>query len=221
MTQLLTNKRGRGRPPKTDGSHLVTRDRLIRVGIEVLTETGFASAGLDQILKRAEVPKGSFYHYFKSKEEFGCAVIAAYGIYFRKKLDKCLLNKNRAPLDRLHDFVAQGKAGIERFEFRRGCLIGNMGQELGGSHEQFALELEAVFREWQACVATCFDEARELGELSKKADSARLAAFFWMGWEGAIIRAKLTRSVGPLDLFSEEFFKNLPYNKLIPEDTNK
>jgi TetR/AcrR family transcriptional regulator, transcriptional repressor for nem operon len=52
-----------------------TRDDIIRVGLEILGEKGFNSCGIDAVLKTAKIPKGSFYYYFPSKEEFGLAVL--------------------------------------------------------------------------------------------------------------------------------------------------
>ena len=205
------SKRGPGRPPKVDGSRLATRERLVRAGIEILTEQGFASTGIDAVLKRVGVPKGSFYHYFASKEAFGHAVIEGYAAYFARKLDRWLLDETRAPLGRLRDFVADGKAGLRRFGFRRGCLIGNLGQELGGTHDSLRVPLEAVFRDWQGRVARCLDDAVAAGELPPETDTARLAEIFWIGWEGAILRAKLVRDTTPVDLFAEHFFAGLPH----------
>lgn len=203
-------KRGRGRPPKADGSHRETRTRLVRCGIEILTEHGFADTGIDKVLKRVKVPKGSFYHYFSSKDDFGRAVIEGYAAYYAQKLDRCLLDEAHRPLDRLRNFIANAKAGMARHDFRRGCLVGNMGQELGGTHDGFRPLLEAVFIDWQMRVERCLDAAKDVGELSPQADCARLAAFFWIGWEGAILRAKLVRSNGPLDVFADTFFAGLP-----------
>lgn len=210
MSPENTMKRGPGRPPKTDGSRLETRERLVRCGIELLTEKGFASTGIDEVLKKVGVPKGSFYHYFSSKDDFGRAVIDGYAAYFANKLDHWLLNENRAPLERLHDFVEDGKNGLKRFDFRRGCLIGNMGQELGSTHEEFRTPLDDVFLDWQHRVERCLKAAITAGELSAKADCGKIAAFFWIGWEGAVLRSKLVRSTAPLDLFADTFFESLP-----------
>ena len=207
------SRRRPGRPPKVDGSRRATRERLVRAGIEILTEQGFASTGIDAVLKRVGVPKGSFYHYFSSKEAFGSAVIEGYADYFARKLDRWLLDETRAPLDRLRDFVADGKAGLRRFEFRRGCLIGNLGQELGGTHDALREPLESVFRDWQGRVTACLEQAAAAGDIAPDADCARLAEIFWIGWEGAILRAKLVRDTTPVDLFAEHFFAGLPHPK--------
>jgi len=208
-TPAFTPKRPRGRPPKAEGARDATRERLVRRGIEVLTEKGFASTGIDEILRQVGVPKGSFYHYFASKDDFGTAVIDGYAAYFAAKLDRWLLDEARAPLDRLHDFIADAKDGLRRFDFRRGCLIGNMGQEMATVHDDFRVRLEAVFGDWQARVARCLEAARDAGDLAADTDCDRLANYFWIGWEGAILRAKLVRSTDPVDLFTETFFAGL------------
>jgi TetR/AcrR family transcriptional repressor of nem operon len=199
MPAATQPKRRPGRPPKSDGARRETRERLVRCGIEILTE-----------MKKVGVPKGSFYHYFASKDDFGRAVIEGYAAYFARKLDRWLLDESRAPLDRLMDFIVDGKNGITRFEFRRGCLIGNLGQELGGTHPGFRTPIETVFRDWQDRVERCLEAAKAAGDLAPDADCARLAEFFWIGWEGAILRAKLMRDLSPIDLFVEHFFSGLP-----------
>lgn len=199
-----------GRPPKVCHSQFETREALVRLGTEILTEKGFLSTGIDELLKRAGVPKGSFYHYFTSKDAFGHAVIDNYASYFARRLDRWLLDDHYAPLQRLKNFVTDAKKGMARFDFRRGCLIGNMGQELGAGHEDFRLRLDEVLSDWQTRVATCLEAAITAGELSPRADCQQLAAFFWIGWEGAVLRAKLVRSDAPLELFAKHFFAGLP-----------
>lgn len=198
--------RKRGRPPKVSPAAIDTRTALVRAGVELLTEQGFLSTGIDQVLKQVGVPKGSFYHYFASKDDFGFAVIEAYGAYFAAKLDRWLTNPSRLPLQRLADFVADAKAGMTRFDFHRGCLVGNLGQELGGQSDAFRHRLEAVMADWQDRVAACLRDACAAGQIKADADCDRWAEFFWTGWEGAILRAKLTRSTRPMDVFAEIYF---------------
>ncbi|MBZ0216767.1 MAG: TetR/AcrR family transcriptional regulator [Fimbriimonadaceae bacterium] len=210
QTPVTRRTRRTARTPKGEKARGATRERLIRCGIEILTEKGFASTGIDEILRKVGVPKGSFYHYFASKDDFGQAVIEGYAAYFAAKLDRWLLDDNVSPLSRMRNFVADAKNGMARHDFRRGCLIGNMGQELGTTHADFRDALEAVFCDWQTRITHCLQAAQAEGEIASGADCARLAEFFWIGWEGAILRAKLTRSNAPLDLFAEFFFAGLP-----------
>ncbi|HYQ39076.1 MAG TPA: TetR family transcriptional regulator C-terminal domain-containing protein, partial [Pseudomonas sp.] len=120
----------RGRPPKLDRDQRETREALLHAGMRLLTEKGFLSTGIDAVLREVGVPKGSFYHYFASKEAFGRAVLERYGAWFAAKLDRWLLDGSRPPLVRLEDFVADARTGMARHAFRRGCLVGNLGQEV-------------------------------------------------------------------------------------------
>jgi TetR/AcrR family transcriptional repressor of nem operon len=99
---------------------------------------------------------------------------------------------------------------MQRHGYRRGCLVGNLTQELGAHNEELRDKLENVFKDWQARVADCLSDAIAAGELAPEADPQALAEFFWIGWEGAIMRAKLTRSARPLDAFASQFFAALP-----------
>lgn len=197
----------RGRPPKVNRD---TRDALVRCGTEILTEQGFLSTGIDAVLSRVGVPKGSFYHYFQSKEDFGHAVLANYADYFARKLDRCLLDASRPPLARIAAFVEDAKAGMQRFDYRRGCLVGNLGQEVIQLPEAFRESLEAILLSWQQRLALCLEAAKAEGELAPDTDCERWAAFFWIGWEGAVLRARLVRGNAPLDCFIQGFLAGLP-----------
>ena len=83
---INNTKLRRGRPPKVSRDNPDTRAALIRSGLEQLTEHGFAASGIEPILKKVGVPKGSFYHYFASKEVFGQIVLQNYADYFLTKL---------------------------------------------------------------------------------------------------------------------------------------
>jgi TetR/AcrR family transcriptional repressor of nem operon len=199
-TAALTKPR-RGRPPKVERDFTDTRQELIRSGLEVITETGYLSAGIDAVIKNIAVPKGSFYHCFKSKQEFGMAVIDAYGRFFAHKLDRFLLDTQLAPLQRIAAFVLHAGQGMAKYDFRRGCLVGNLLQETPLLPETFPERLQAILQEWESRVARCLDEAKMHGELATDAPASELARQFWSGWEGAVMRAKLFRSVDPLNQF--------------------
>lgn len=208
MTTSISKPR-RGRPPKASASSRDTKAELIRSGLEHLTENGFASSGLDKILKKAGVPKGSFYFYFSSKEAFGHAVLKSYAKYFENKLDACLLDPSYTPLERIKNFVEDAKQGMVRHDFKRGCLVGNLGQEVDLLPDSFREKLIDIFANWQKRVATCLKEAQVSGELSKEVNCDDIAEFFWTGWEGAVSRAKLEESVHPLDNYLAFFIQIL------------
>ncbi|MDP7592536.1 MAG: TetR/AcrR family transcriptional regulator [Litorilituus sp.] len=206
---IQTTQPRRGRPPKIARENQDTKAELIRSGLAHLTEFGFASSGIDQILKKVGVPKGSFYHYFASKEAFGQVVMQSYHHYFLAKLDKYLLDDSYSALRRINNFVEDAKAGMKRHQYKRGCLVGNLGQEVDLLPESFRPLLIEVFATWQQRLANCLSIAKEQGELAADADCTVLAEYFWIGWEGAVSRAKLVQSSQPLDNYFNHFISGL------------
>lgn len=209
MSNTIVIPRKRGRPPKADGDYRETRETLCRAGVAALTEKGFSATGIDEILKSVGVPKGSFYHFFASKEAFGAELIALYAEYFARKLDQFLLDESLSPMDRIDAFCQDAERGMERFRFRRGCLVGNLGQEMGALPESFRAQLINVLLDWQARIERCLEAAKARGEITKHIDCARWAAYFWIGWEGAVLRAKLERQGEPLRVFADMFQASL------------
>jgi TetR/AcrR family transcriptional repressor of nem operon len=207
---LADTKPRRGRPPKVARDNRDTKAELIRSGLEQLTENGFASSGIEQILKKVGVPKGSFYHYFANKEAFGLAVIDSYAQFFAKRLDACLLDESHPPLARLSNYVQGAKKGMLRFEFKRGCLVGNLGQEVDLLPESFRQILIDIFLSWEQRVANCLRAAQLNGDIAATADCDLLAECFWVGWEGAVSRARLVQSNQPLDNYFNNFIAGLP-----------
>jgi TetR/AcrR family transcriptional repressor of nem operon len=185
------------------------RQLLVDIGTAIFTQKGFSSTGLDEIVQAAEVPKGSFYYYFGSKEAFAQEVIRNYASYFAKKLDRTLRDESLSPLQRLKAFTADATRGVSRFEFKRGCLVGNLGQEMASLEDEFRVQLLGVLNDWRGRFKECIDEAKAIGEIATPVDSAALAHFFWSAWEGAVLCAKLEESTHALENVSELFFDHM------------
>src|ERR1051326_564539 len=116
------------------------REKLLEQGILILSEQGYNGTGLKQILDSADIPKGSFYNYFESKDEYGAEVIRH---YTDKVVAQCNHWLNTPGLDALSALLGYMDAFIEKSretQFRQGCLLGNLGAEIGDAGE--------------ACVAT-------------------------------------------------------------------
>lgn len=182
-----------------------TRERLVRRGVELLTEYSFNATGLDPLLQSVGVTKGSFYHFFGSKQAFTLEVIAWYEAYFERRFQRILGDETRPPLERLRVWMDHARRGMARHGYRRGCLVGNLSQELGPHDQVLRERLQAVFGAWEGRVSRLLEQARAAGELPGGADTAALARLFWCGWEGAILRAKLEGDGRPLQEFAAYF----------------
>jgi len=187
-----------------------TRNRLIRIGAEILCEQSFASMGIDVVLKRAGLSKGSFYHFFASKDLFGLEVIQHYAEFFNRKLDRILKSDGTSALQRLRRYTEDGMEGMARFEFKRGCLIGNLMQELAATHPAFREAITQVLLGWEKRITDCLEQAITEGDIPTDINVRPYAEFFWTGWEGALMQAKRHQTVQPLAQFVALFFMALP-----------
>ena len=142
-----------------------TKTELIRAGMELIGTQGYNATGIGAILKQAGVPKGSFYHYFESKEEFGLTIIETFTEKFLKRVDAYLLDDSLTPLNRLRTFLEKGLEQAESHQFTTGCLIGDLAQELAAKNERLRVRLDAVMLSWSERFAACLREAQEAGEL--------------------------------------------------------
>jgi len=209
MNHITSIKQPRGRPSKSTQQTDENRQRLTAVGVALLTKKGFGATGLDEVTAKAGLPKGSFYAYFDSKEAFGLVLIDAYAKFFNEMLDRAFLNEAHTPLERLNNFILEARTNMAKYDFNRGCLVGNLGVEIYSLPGAFRQRLVDVFSDWQGKTETCFLAAQALGEISPDINCATKAQSFWIGWEGAILRAKLERRAAPIDIFKTDFLENL------------
>ena len=186
-----------------------TKNTIISVGTELIALIGYNATGIDTILKKAGVPKGSFYHYFPSKEAFGLAVIERFAERYANYLDQFLEDQSISPLTRMRTYCEHVTAKLTETSFSRGCLIGNLGQELSGQNELFRQSLDQIFLTWRDRFADCLRAAHAHGEWSGSVDPVILAGFFLSSWEGALLRAKVMNAPTPLADFIQIFFNHV------------
>ncbi|HEX7061331.1 MAG TPA: TetR family transcriptional regulator C-terminal domain-containing protein [Woeseiaceae bacterium] len=182
-----------------------TRQRLLETGMAMLLERGYHDLGVQAVLTEAEVPKGSFYHHFRSKEEFGIACIDLYMEAVHEGLDQCLQDPATPPLQRIRNFF-EGTAEKYRGQGYLGCLLGGLGQELSGVSETFRAKVEECFGVIASRLAQCLAEARDEGALAPETDPQQLAELLVNCWEGAALRCRLARSPAPLHAMLDFYF---------------
>lgn len=186
-----------------------TRQLLIQVGTEVIAQHGFNPSGLNTILKTANVPKGSFYYYFASKEDFGLAIIDESAVIYAEMIKRFLTDESVSPLQRIRRYLESGLATIRDDKCKRGCLIGSLGQELSSQNETFRLRLDSIFEGWKQQFSECLQAAIANQQLAADTDTEKLAEFLLSGWQGAILRAKMQSSIAPLHVFIDILFARI------------
>ena len=184
--------------------------RLIEAGAELIHHKGFHHTGLQEILQAAGVPKGSFYHYFDSKEDFGLAVIDHYDAQFALIAESILAGNPQEPaLDRLRQFLGAFREYFREHDFTRGCPVGNLAQELGDLNDVFRDRLDQSIRDMARPIEDILGQARERGEWKGDADIESLAFFLISAWHGSMLRMKVTRDARPLEIFETLLFEQV------------
>lgn len=165
---------------------------------------GYHGTGVQEIVDGAGVPKGSFYHYFQSKEDFVVAAMAHASFDSIDRFDAALQEDYRPPRQRIIDTYSELVAVLEASrEDPQGCFVGNMCQELADTHAIVAKEAEELFQRYTAPLARCLRQAQERGDMRPNADPDILAEAIFNSWEGAILRMKSSRNGHPLRAFMD------------------
>jgi len=186
-----------------------TKDLLLEAGKRTFLEKGYNNSGIEAILQASGVPKGSFYYYFGSKEDFGLQVLDRFASCFDAQLDRTLGDTSVPPLERLRNYFEAAYERLASDQCRKGCLVGNLSQEMADQSEVFRARLEEIFESWVDRYAACLKQAQEAGEISPDLDAHELAEFCLNGWQGSILRAKTMRSAAPLRSFLGVMFGNI------------
>jgi TetR/AcrR family transcriptional repressor of nem operon len=170
---------------------------------------GYAGTSIQSIVETASVPKGSFYNFFTSKEEFAAEVIEAYSNRGQERLRTFLLNPDVAPLARLEAYFDDRIEAFRASKYGRGCLLGNFSAEAADQSALIREGLTKHFGAWCDLFATCIAEAQKQREIGDQFPASLLAKFLLNSWEGALLRMRAEKSDTPLLDFKEIVFKKL------------
>lgn len=182
-----------------------TKQDLLELGLKLLLKHGYADLGVATLLEQAGVPKGSFYHHFESKEDFGLQAIDLYMDGVHGALKIAFDDDAREPLDQIRhffDMVSEGYKG----DGYLGCLLGGLGQELSGISPEFRKKVESCF----GVIARRFEKALKVAQAREQlrdgVDPRELADLLVNCWEGAAMRSRLRRSGAPLGQMLDFYF---------------
>ena len=182
-----------------------SREALLQVGMQLFINKSFNSVGLNEILATAGIPKGSFYHYFGSKEDFALQVVEFYAAQGLGDLEKALAAHDTSYLG-LKAYFESSLQHFEQIDCCQGCLMANLSQELADVNENMRCRINDSLKVMTTRIAgalTGIDlKHLKLGHLS----AAEAAEFLMNSWQGAVMKMKLTKDSAPLHLFMGYFF---------------
>ena len=182
-------------------------DRILDLGVQILMRKSYHQLGLKELLDEAGIPKGSFYYYFDSKEDFGQKVIIHYAEQSAEAMKKVLLNQKKSPRERLELLFENQRKVYLKSNCTEGCLMGDSCNELAGQFPGFQKVLDEKFEGWQDILKACIAEGQDIGEFRKELPAEDLASFILNSWEGALVRMKASRLIKPFTLFMDYTFQ--------------
>src|ERR1700722_12267021 len=186
-----------------------TRDHLIDTGLKLMHQNGYNATGLTEILKTADVPKGSFYHHFGSKEDFAAAALERYTTREAEHAASVLLGSTISPLKRLKQYFMD----LVKFYGQKGaipgCMMGRFSLEMATANPQLRKQISGTFTHWQHTIATVIEQAVAQKELPAGTNPESLAGFLLNSWEGALLRSQAEKSDAPLETFLRYVFDGL------------
>ncbi|GGO64949.1 TetR/AcrR family transcriptional regulator [Bowmanella pacifica] len=169
-----------------------TRQHLLDTGRIILAEQGFSSVGLSALLQQAGVPKGSFYHYFKSKEHYGQVLLEDYFSTYMQDMEALLGQSQISAKQRLLNYFAQWLQRFTPAQGRCDCLVVKLSAEVADLSEAMRLTLKAGTEQVMGRLMACIEEAIREGSLPEQ-DVRALASNLYQLWLGASLLTKLSR----------------------------
>ncbi|WP_410642474.1 TetR/AcrR family transcriptional regulator [Amycolatopsis sp. lyj-346] len=181
--------------PVTQGD---TRRSILDAAQRIMSRKGFAAVGINEVLSEAGVPKGSFYHYFGSKDAFGEAMMQAYFADYLADMDRILGERGGTSAQRLMNYWQSWRETQSLDECQGKCLAVKLGAEVSDLSESMRLALKegttAIVDRLERAVAAGVAE----GSLAVDEDARTTAQALYDMWLGASVMAKIHRDTGPL-----------------------
>jgi TetR/AcrR family transcriptional repressor of nem operon len=176
-----------------------TRGDILACGQRLMASKGFSAVGLSEILATAGVPKGSFYHYFNSKDAFGEALLEAYFEDYLADIDKTLAKPGLNMAQRLDLYFRNWKKSQSFLDCQGKCLAVKLGAEVADLSEAMREAMNRGTAGIVARLAAAIATGKAEGSLSIDDDAASVAASLYQLWLGASVMVKIVRNVKPFE----------------------
>lgn len=183
-----------------------SKDDIVKTGLSIMLSKGFNATGVETILKQANVPKGSFYNFFSSKEEFGLAIIDMYVARIWEHYGPIFNDESLPPLERVRKSFEGSIGRFEDNDCSKGCLVGNLSLEMSDHYESIRQRLEKCLQAWAEALSKLLLQAQKEKAIPADLDPAMLAENLISSFEGALLRSKVKKSSEPLNNFIYLYF---------------
>ena len=184
------------------------KNTLLDHGVSMIMEQGYYGTGLQEILDSVNIPKGSFYNYFNSKEEFGAEIIQHYIEPYITQLSTHMQQSENDALRALKKYYKELIAEIEKAEFKGGCLLGNLMGEIGDTSEVCNKSLKTAITKYRNLIESCLAKAQQQGTVRTDKSARNMADLLVNTWQGALLRTKIEKSSHPVKQCYQDLLGN-------------
>lgn len=175
------------------------RDNILAVGQRIMSGKGFSAVGLNEILTEAKVPKGSFYHYFASKDAFGEALLSNYFEDYLADIDSVMSRPGLTMAQRLLDYFDLWRANQSFLDCQGKCLAVKLAAEVADLSEAMRGVLDQGTSAIIARLTYALERGAEEGSLAIDDSAGQVAESLYQLWLGASVMVKIVRGTGPFD----------------------
>ncbi len=176
-----------------------TRLALLDNARRIMSRRGFSAVGLNEVLSQAGVPKGSFYHYFSSKDAFGAAMVQDYLTEYLADMDRILSDPGLTAAGRIMRYFDGWHQKQSADDFQSGCLVVKLSAEVADFSEAMRRELVKGVTSIVDRLERTIRDGADDGSIHAEADPRADAEILYDLWLGASLMAKISRSPAPLD----------------------
>lgn len=176
-----------------------TRSAILATGQQLMSQKGFSAVGLTEMLAQASVPKGSFYHYFASKDAFGEAMLAAYFDDYLGEMDALFSRPGLTGAERLMMYFANWREAQGAFDCQGRCLAVKLGAEVADLSEPMRLALKRGTGGIIAQLKGAIEGGLADGSVQIADASGDVAASLYHHWLGASVMVKILRTHEPFE----------------------
>ena len=174
-----------------------TRKKILTAGRSLISKHGFGAVGLARILKESDVPKGSFYYYFPSKDAFGQALLHDYVADYLARIDTLCSGAGSAH-DKLTAFWSAWLAHADSEGIANQCLVVKLGAEVADLSDDMRRILNDGVAELVTRIADLLVAGAKDGSVPPISDPRATAQTLYAKFLGAAILSKLSQDQIPL-----------------------
>jgi TetR/AcrR family transcriptional repressor of nem operon len=166
-----------------------TKEKLLDAAQQLMLAKGFPATTVEEICNTAGFTKGSFFHYFESKEHLGKEVLDRFYVFLQQTVQQGSFRMKSDPLQRVYGYVDRFIEMATNPELPGGCLLGHFTQELADTHPEIRSLCAQHFAEWAALLKQELDEAKAKYAPKASFDTQSLAEYFISVMQGSRILA--------------------------------